>query len=203
MSLNRLHVVLAATVLAFAAGWLSAPTGAQSQVSPIPCRVSWDYTTHGGDWFHVQGEAMLSQIAPQADGSFVAIGYGPGKVTYHPGNAACTITSGEWFEASYMVTLESADGLNAQVDISSLDAPHSFDILCPGRIQGRGSLSVANASTLEYDPPELPTVNVDLHKGVAAFENDQAIRTAAGLQRVGDKGTVTLHYCPPAQPNGR
>jgi len=142
---------------------------------------------------------MLSQIAPQADGSFVAIGYGQATVTFHPGNN-CHVENGDTFTAQYMVTMESDDGRSAQVDISSDDESHEFKLLCPGLIQGRGASRLAQTSTDE-DPPGLPTVTVALREGAQPFsENFQSDRSAGGA---GDAGTVTLHYCTPDQPNGR
>jgi hypothetical protein len=202
MSLQRLGIAAAAAAPALAAGWLLAPAGAQSQASPttaIPCGISWEDTTHGGDWFTVKGDAMFSQVAPQAGGSFVAIGYGQATVTFHPGNN-CQVTSGNTFTAQYMVTMESDDGRKAQVDISSGDDSHEFKLLCPGLIQGRGATRLAETSS-DYDPPGLPTVTVDLGKeGAQPFsQNFQGDRRGSA----GDEGTVTLHYCPPGQPNAR
>ena len=181
------------------------PAHAQSQAAPlsgIPCRVSFENTSHGGDAFTVRGDAELSRIAPQADGSFVAIGTGEATVTFHPGNS-CQVKNGDTFKARYMVTLESQDGRKAEVDIASTDEEsHTFELLCPGLIRGRGASKLAE-TTSDYEPPELPTVTVELHEGATPYSNDKTVRTPAGVQHVGDAGSVTLHYCTPDKPNGR
>jgi hypothetical protein len=204
MSLNRLILALAALAPLVVAAWLFTPGGAESQAAPvtgIPCRVSFENTSHGGDWFTVQGEAMLTQTAPQADGSFVAFGTGEATVTFHPGNS-CEVTNGDTFKASYMVTMQSDDGRKAQVDFASEDESHTFDLLCPGLIRGRGASKLAKTSS-DYDPPGWPTVTVELREGATTYSHDQTVRTPAGVQHVGDMGSVTLHYCTPEQPNGR
>jgi hypothetical protein len=167
----------------------------------ILCSVSWEDTTHGGDRFTVQGDAMVSQIAPEANGGFVALGYGQGTVTYHPVNG-CRVTNGDTFTAQYVVTVESDDGRSARVDIGSSDQPHTFSVVCPGLLEGRG-VSKRPQATADFDPPGLPTVTVELHEGATPFSNDRPVRTVAGLQRVGDEGTVTLRYCTPEQSNGQ
>ena len=55
-------------------------------------------------------------------------------------------------------------------------------------------------STVGYDPPELPSVTVQLREGAQPISEDQTVRTAAGVQHVGDAGSVTLHYCTPPKP---
>jgi len=191
MSLSRLHVALAATAASLLAAWLLAPTRAQSQATApkIPCGLSWEHTTHGGDWFTVHGEATFSQIAPQGDGRFVAIGSGTATVTFHPGGA-CTVTNGDTWMAGYMVTMESNDGRNATVDIASLDEEHEFKLLCPGLIRGRGVSKLAETSS-DYTPPELPSVTVPLSEGVHPFSKNYA----GDRGSAGDAGSVTLRYC--------
>src|SRR5262245_59289283 len=119
MTLN--HVRIAPAVLAIIAAWSFGPAWTQSPggLTGIPCRISFENTTHGGDWFTVTGEAQFTQIAPQGGGKFVAIGSGPATYTFHPGNAGCRVTNGDTVSAKYMVTMESEDGRTAQVDISS------------------------------------------------------------------------------------
>ncbi|HUL82841.1 MAG TPA: hypothetical protein VL131_11890 [Gammaproteobacteria bacterium] len=191
-----------ATALLAAAGWLLVPAGAQSQASPparIPCRVSFEDTTHGGDSFTVRGEAKFTQVAPQADGSFVAIGSGEATVTFHP--ATCRLTSADNFTAPYMVIMQSDDGKTAQIDFSSVGEQHTFKLVC-GLVQGRGASKLAETSA-DYDAPEIPSVTVALREGETPFGNDQAVRTPAGVQHVGDTGKVTLHYCAPGESNAR
>jgi hypothetical protein len=198
MKLSRLQIASAAALMAFAGAWMFAPaqaqihTAPQSQTMGIPCRISFDETTHGGDWFTIHGEAALTQIAPQAGGSFVAMGQGQGTITYHPTVAGCHLTSSDTFTASYMVIVESENGDTATVDFSSQDPSHRFDLLCPTAPGGR-------TTTSDYDPPEPPSVTVELHEGVTPFSHE--LRGPRG-ESVGDRGNVTLHYCTPENSNG-
>jgi hypothetical protein len=200
MSPRRLRLALAATALLVVAGWLLAPADVRSQAAAnVPCRVSFEDTTHGGDSFTVRGEAKFTQVAPQADGSFVAIGTGEATVTYHP--ATCRLTSEDSFTAPYMVIMQSDDGKTAQIDFSSVGEQHTFKLVC-GLVQGRGASKLAETSA-DYDAPEIPSVTVALREGETPFGNDQAVRTPAGVQHVGDTGKVTLHYCAPGESNAR
>jgi hypothetical protein len=204
MKLNRQTIAVAAAAPIVMAAWLLTPEGAQSQAaasSAIPCRVSWEDTTSGGDSFTVRGDAMLTQTAPQGNGSFVAIGNGEATVTFHPANS-CEVTNGDTFTAPYMVTIESDDGRTAKVDISSTGESHEFKLLCPGLIRGRGVSKRAEMSS-DYDAPDLPTVTVQLHEGATSFSDLQNGGRRAAGRPVGDTGTVTLHYCAQEQPGER
>ncbi len=200
MRLNRIQIASTAALLAFAGAWLFAPAAAQIHTAPqpqtmgIPCRISWEETTHGGDWFTTQGEAELTRIIPQGDGKFVAFGTGHATVTYHSANH-CRIATGNPFTASYDVTIASQDGSTAQIDIGSDDDSSTIETYCPGA-PGTGEFDV-NA-----DPPGLPRVTAELHEGVTPFGEDHAAATIAGVQHAGNQGTVTLHYCTPENPNG-
>ena len=204
MRLKQFALALAAAAPISIAAWLLTPEGAQSQAAPqsgIPCRVSWEDTTSGGDSFTVRGDAMLTRIAPQGNGSFVAYGNGEATVTFHPADN-CQVQNGDTFTAPYMVTMQSDDGRTAQVDISTTGEAHEFTLLCPGLIRGRGVSKRAEMST-SYDAPELPTVTVQLHEGTTSFSDLHDGGRRSGGKPVGDTGTVTLHYCTPEQPNGR
>jgi len=204
MRLKQAALALAAPAPILIAAWFLTPEGAQSQAAPpsgIPCRVSWEDTTSGGDSFTVRGEATLTQIAPQGGGSFVAIGNGEATVTFHPADN-CQVQNGDTFTAPYMVTIESEDGRTAQVDISSTGDSHEFKLLCPGLIKGRGVSKRAEMSS-DYEAPGLPTVTVQLHEGAQSFSDLQNGGRRSGGKPVGDTGTVTLHYCTQEQPNGR
>lgn len=188
MALNRIKPALAAALLACAVALLLAPARAQNQsMQGIPCRVSWDDTTHGGDWFTSQGDIELTQIAPQGDGSFVAIGWGQGTVTYHATGPCRDVVNPTW-QAPYMVTIESDDGQTADVDIGTNDdEPHSV-VVCPatGHFQ------------YDVDAPEVPSIRVPLHEGSTPFSEDRA----GDHGHAGHQGTVTLHYCTLDHPNG-
>jgi len=190
----RITTALALALLASGAALVFAPAHAQDDapLTGIPCRISWDDTTHGGDWFESRGEAELTQIMPQGDGSFVAMGHGTGTVKYHSTTPGCHLTSSDTFSASYMVMVESEDGRMASVDISSDDPSHRFDLLCPMAPGGR-------TTTSDYEPPEIPSVTAELHEGATPFSEDHASDHGHG----GHAGTVTLHYCTPDHPNGR
>ena len=200
---NRVQIALLASVFAFGGAWLLAPAAAQihtapqNQVQGIPCRVSFENSTHGGDWASVKGEIALTQITPQADGAFVARGHGQGRVVYHSANS-CRITGGNPFTADYDVTVTSQDGRTAQIDISSIDDPHDINFRCPGIVGGRGPQASIPRSTYSMDPPGLPTVTVELHEGSTPFAHDMA---GPGGHHAGDQGSVTLHYCTGQNPN--
>ena len=186
--MHSLHMKLAAGAgaLAFAAALAFAPARAQmhapaTQVQGIPCKVSWHVETHGGDTLTADGEAELTRIAPQANGSFVAFGSGHATVTYHSANG-CTMVGSPW-TANYEVDMASQDGLTAQVDIGSDDDEHSVT----------ATRCLGNAD-FQYDtePPGLPGVTVELHEGATPFgvNHVDPLHGAAGRA-----GTVTLHYC--------
>lgn len=178
--------IATASVLAIGAALLLAPARAQDDapLTGIPCRISWQDTTHGGDWFESQGEAELTQIMPQGDGSFVAMGQGQGTVKYHTTARGCHLTSSDTFNATYQVMVMSENGRTAQVDISSQDPSHRFDLLCPLAPGGR-------TTTSDYEPPEIPSVEAELHEGATAFSEDNA----SDHGHAGHDGSVTLHYC--------
>ncbi len=128
----KLTPILLATTVAAATvvvAVLFAPARAQIHIAPqpqtmgIPCRISWEAETHGGDTLSAYGEAELTRIAPQGDGRFVAFGWGHGTVTYHSANG-CTMVGSPW-TAHYDVSIASEDGTTAQVDIGSDDDEHS------------------------------------------------------------------------------
>jgi hypothetical protein len=194
MTANRFTLALAAALVASGAALVLAPAHAQGDapLTGIPCRISWEDTTHGGDWFENRGEAELTQIMPQGDGSFVAMGHGTGSVKYHSTARGCHLTSSDTFSASYMVMVMSEDGRTAQVDISSQDPSHRFDLLCPLAPGGR-------TTTSDYEPPEIPSVTAELHEGATPISEEH--RGDHGL--AGHAGSVTLHYCTPDRPSGR
>ena len=181
-------IYLATTILAasIAIAVISAPARAQIHTAPqpqtmgIPCRISWDVQTHGGDTLSAHGEAELTQIAPQGDGRFVAFGAGHATVTYHSANG-CTMVGSPW-TASYDVTVASEDGNTAQVDIGSDDDEHSVT----------ATRCLGNAD-FQYDtePPGLPRVTVELHEGTTQFSTDHDLMG----RHAGRSGAVTLHYC--------
>jgi hypothetical protein len=190
----RITIAFAAALAASGGALLLAPARAQGDapLTGIPCRVSWEDTTHGGDWFESRGEAELTQIMPQGDGSFVAMGHGTGMVTYHSTARGCHLTSSDTFSASYTVMVLSEDGRTAHVDISSDDPSHRFDLLCPLAPGGR-------TTTSDYEPPEIPSVTAELHEGSTPISVDHA----SDHGNAGHAGSVTLHYCTPDHPNGR
>jgi hypothetical protein len=151
--------------------------------------VSWHDQTHGGDWSTVDGEAELTQIAPDPSGGFIAIGNGRATVTYHSAYASCTVRGSPW-TAPYMVTIQGHGGNTAEVDIDDMDEPHQVTLL--------GCLANGQP-TYDADSPGLPTVTVELREGSTPFSEDHAGDHGAA----GDAGTVTLHYCTPDRPNGR
>lgn len=181
--------VAAATVVVavlFAPARAQIHTAPQPQTMGIPCRISWDVETHGGDTLSAHGEAELTRIAPQGDGRFVAFGWGHGTVTYHSANG-CTMVGSPW-TANYDVSIASEDGGTAQVDIGSDDDEHSVT----------ATRCLGNAD-FQYDtePPGLPRVTVELHEGTTPFSEDHAL---AG-RHAGRAGAVTLHYCAPPTPH--
>lgn len=182
MALKRLLIAGAALALTFG-------SAAQAQQNTgIPCRVSWEDTTHGGDWETVSGEAELTQIAPQGGGSFVAIGYGQGTITYHSTGPCGDDVQNRTWQTSYMVTVMSEDGQTAEVDVGPFnDEPHEV-VTCPstGHFQ------------YDVDAPGLPTVNAQLQEGATPFSESHA----GDHGEAGDRGTVTLQYCTPDRPNG-
>src|SRR5262249_53669045 len=99
------------------------PVAEAQQNTGIPCRVSWDLTTHGGDWQTVQGDAELTQIMPQGGGRFMAMGTGQATVTYHSTGPCGDDVSNRTWTATYSVTVMSQSGQNAAVDIDSDDDP--------------------------------------------------------------------------------
>ena len=182
MALIGTKAALVTALLATGVALLLAPAHAQNQAASdgIPCRVSWEDTTHGGDWSTSQGEAELTQIAPQGDGSFVAIGNGHATITYHSANG-CHMVGSPW-SAPYMVTVLSEDGRTAQVDVSPTDEPHSVT----------ATQCLGNADfQFDVDAPGLPTVTAPLHEGATPFSQEHAGDHGAA----GDRGVVTLHYC--------
>jgi hypothetical protein len=183
MALKR--TLMASVALLFALGGVAAKAEPNTG---IPCRVSWSDTTHGGDWLTSVGDATLTQIAPQGDGSFVAIGYGPATVTYHSTGPCGDDVANRTWQTTYMVTVMSQDGHTAEVDVGTFnEEPHSV-VTCPstGHFQ------------YDIDAPELPTTTVQLHEGATPFSEEHAGDHGAA----GDAGSVTLHYCTEAHPNG-
>ena len=121
MTLNRVHIAVAAAVLVAGSVWMLGAARAQAPhtaLTGIPCRISWEDTTHGGDWQTTQGDVELTQIMPQGDGSFVAIGNGSATITYHSANG-CHMVGSPW-SAPYMVTVQSEDGHTAEVSVAPL-----------------------------------------------------------------------------------
>jgi opacity protein-like surface antigen len=187
----RITIALAAALAVSGGALLFAPAMAQNHGTPltgIPCRVSWDETTTGGDTQTSQGDVELTQIAPDPSGGFVAIGNGHANVTYHS-SLGCTVFGSPW-SASYMVTVESDDGRTADVDVSSLDNSHSVTLM---------NCLLNGDPQFDVDAPGLPTVNVPLHEGATPYTEDRA---GPNGRHAGDTGTVTLHYCTPDHPNG-
>ncbi len=188
MAHHRTKTAAAAALLAFGAGLLLAPAAAQNQSASqsatqsatqgIPCRISFQDTTHGGDWETVEGEVELTRIIPQGNGRFIAFGNGHATVTYHPANG-CQIVGSPW-TANYEVTVMSEDGQTAEIDIASDDEPHEV-VVCPATAHFQ----------FDVDARGLPTVTAPLHEGSTPFSVDHA----GDHGPAGDQGNVTLHYC--------
>jgi hypothetical protein len=190
MAFTRTTAARAVALLASSGALLLSPAAAQPHAAStgIPCRISWNETTHGGDWLTSEGDIELTQIMPQGDGSFVAIGYGPATVTYHSTGPCGDQVDNRTWQTSYMVTVTSQDGRTAEVDVGTLSGePHSV-VTCPstGHFQ------------YDVDAPELPTVTVALHEGATPFSQEHTGDHGAA----GDAGSVTLHYCTEAHPSG-
>ena len=175
------HILLASAMFA-----LSSAAVAQENTG-IPCRVSWDETTHGGDWQTVHGDVELTQIMPQGGGSFMAMGTGQGIVTYHSAGPCGDDVANRTWNATYTVTVMSQDGRSAEVDIDSDDDPHQV-VVCPS----------TGAFTFDAYAPSLPTVTAPLHEGATPFSQNHA----GDHGPAGRAGTVTLHYCTLQNPNG-
>lgn len=181
------RIVLAASAAALAAALAFTPTRAHGDAGDtgIPCRISWEDTTHGGDWFTVRGEAELTQIIPQGGGSFVAMGQGPATITYHSTARGCRLTSPDTFTATYTVIAQSDDGQTAEIQFMSQAPSHRFDLFCPGATGER-------TTTSDYDPPDIPSVTAQLQEGATPFSEDNV---GPNGRHAGAAGAVTLHYC--------
>ena len=183
MTRKRFPLAIAASALALATALALAPTRAHGDAGDrgIPCRISWDDTTHGGDWTSAHGEITLTQIMPSPGGAFVAMGQGTATVTYHSANN-CRITTGNPFTGHYMATLHSEDGQTAEVDIQSVDTDsHHMDSYCFGN----------NYFGIDADSPDPMGVTAPLVEGSTPYSEDNV---AMG-RHAGRAGTVTLHYC--------
>jgi len=183
MALKR--TLMASVALLFAFGGVAARAEPNTG---IPCRVSWGETTHGGDWLTSVGDVELTQIMPQGDGRFMAMGNGQATVTYHATGPCGDNVANRTWQAPYMVTVSSDDGRTGEVDVGTNGDDTHEVVTCPG----------TGDFTYDVDAPELPTTTVQLQEGATEFSQEHAGDHGAA----GRRGSVSLHYCTEAHPNG-
>ena len=182
MTLRRGSGAILAGTVALGGARMPVPAQFPAAAGAGPCRIVWDGATKGGDTQTAHADLKLTRNAPQADGSFIMFGEGDATVTYQPGRAGARVTAGSPFTAKLEVTLTSADGKTATVDIDI--APDEGDhtvVVDPG--------GFTFATEAEMPPP----VTVPLKDGVTTPYTESH---GSGSMKHEKTGTITLHYCP-------